>query len=99
MRDAEITSWMQCHERRRGQTRASRCRYLNATLVSVSQVPTAAAMYYDDIYVERLLSEQTAALVGSEGGKSPNFPAIARAKRSIPQVSREYPACLCAKAS
>ena len=53
-------------------------------MVSVSQVPTAAAMYYDDIYVERLLSEQTAALVGSEGGESTNFHAIARVK---PQAS------------
>eukprot|EP00802_Teleaulax_amphioxeia_P034446 Tamp_40894.p2 GENE.Tamp_40894~~Tamp_40894.p2 ORF type:complete len:125 (+),score=25.90 Tamp_40894:61-435(+) len=33
-----------------------------------NKVPTAAAVYFDDIYVERALSEQTAALVGSEGG-------------------------------
>ena len=36
-----------------------------------TSVPTAAAMYYDDIYVDRLLSEQTAALVGSAPGATP----------------------------
>lgn len=36
--------------------------------IKKNTVPTAAAMYYDDIYVDRLLSEQTAALVGSDGG-------------------------------
>eukprot|EP00281_Chroomonas_sp_CCMP1168_P017605 CAMPEP_0206211696 /NCGR_PEP_ID=MMETSP0047_2-20121206/137_1 /ASSEMBLY_ACC=CAM_ASM_000192 /TAXON_ID=195065 /ORGANISM="Chroomonas mesostigmatica_cf, Strain CCMP1168" /LENGTH=540 /DNA_ID=CAMNT_0053633617 /DNA_START=22 /DNA_END=1645 /DNA_ORIENTATION=- len=32
------------------------------------KVPAAAAVYYDDVYVERLLSEKTAALVGSDPG-------------------------------
>ena len=41
--------------------------YDSAKLKACS-VPTAAAMYYDDVYVERLLSEETAAMIGSGPG-------------------------------
>jgi pimeloyl-ACP methyl ester carboxylesterase len=33
--------------------------------LAASEVPTAAAVYYDDMYVPRVLSEQTAARIGS----------------------------------
>lgn len=43
-------------------------RLYDTEALKACKVPTAAVMYYDDVYVERLLSEETAAMIGSAPG-------------------------------